>query len=1057
MFEASTILSQPLRSLDEWKQLIFANYQVEENEYLEQLLKLATPDSDTVNGITEQTIDLINKVRAKDKDRDTIESFLHQYSLDTEEGVVLMCLAEALLRIPDANSANSLIKDKLASADWKSYVGQSDSWLVNASAWGLVLTGKFVTLDKDFSDESTNILSKAVSKTGEPVIRAALNQVMKFMGRQFVLGRTIDEALKRGKESWKKGYTHSFDMLGEAAFTQQDAEKYFQAYLDAIKMLGEHDSPKNLLAPSISIKLSALHPRYDVSQKDRVLKEMGAKLETLAETAKSLDVAMSIDAEEADRLEISLELFENLYRSKACEDWEGLGLVVQAYSKRALPVLGWLNQLALDLRKRIPVRLVKGAYWDSEIKWSQIRGLSNYPVFTRKASSDVSYLACANYLFSVLDNLYPQFATHNAQTIASILAIAGNNRDFEFQRLHGMGEALYDVVLEQQKSNNTPVSCRIYAPVGLYNELLPYLVRRLLENGANSSFVHQLVDENISADSLAQHPVEVLKKYPSLANHKIPLPPKMYGENRQNSMGTNLKVTLEREPFLNDLQQHLDKTWNSAPIINGKIMTAEVNAKARYCPYEKTHQIGTSIDANEEQLLQALDIAYKKYSSWRDTPVTIRANCLRKAADLMEQRKMELIAICSREGGKTLEDGIAEVREAIDFLRYYAAQAEKDFAEIILPGPTGQKDSIQLEGRGVFACISPWNFPLAIFTGQIAAALAAGNAVLSKPAGQTTMIGFQAIQIFHEAGIPKEVLHFIPARGSLVGKILLTDNRLSGVAFTGSTDTAVQINQTLAARKDAPIAALIAETGGQNCMIVDSSALPEQVVSDIMGSAFTSAGQRCSALRVAYVQEDIAPRVIDILKGSMKEWQVGDPTLMETDAGPVIDDAARAELQQHIDLMKKDKTLIAEAPDSNIKSQGSFLSPVAFEIDSINDLNSENFGPILHVVKYKSSQLQQVLADINGYGYGLTLGIHSRNEGFARYIADKVKVGNIYINRDMIGAVVGVQPFGGQGLSGTGPKAGGPHYLHRFCTEKTISNNTAAIGGNTTLLALADD
>lgn len=1057
MFNAPEIFSQPPQSLEQWKSVIFSNYQVDENDYLTQLIPLAEASPDDLEYITDHTITLINKVRAKGDERDTVESFLHQYSLDTEEGVVLMCLAEALLRIPDANSANSLIKDKLASADWGAYVGKSDSWLVNASAWGLVLTGKFVTLDKEFSKDSSNILSKTVAKTGEPVIRAALNQVMKFMGRQFVLGRSIEEALKRGKASWKKGYTHSFDMLGEAAFTADDAEKYFQAYKDAINTLGEQKKPEDLLAPSISIKLSALHPRYDVSKQHRVLKELGNKLVELAKTAKAVDVAISIDAEEADRLEISLELFENLYRSEVCKNWCGLGLVVQAYSKRALPVLGWVNQLATDLNKRIPLRLVKGAYWDSEIKWSQQRGLTSYPVFTRKAGSDISYLACARYLFSVVDHIYPQFATHNAQTIANILSIAKDNRDFEFQRLHGMGEALYDEVLKEQQQAGTPVSCRIYAPVGLYNELLPYLVRRLLENGANSSFVHQLVDESIPAEKLAQHPVYLIKSYKSLANDKIPLPPNMYGDRRLNSKGTNLKVDIEREPFMKNLQPFLDNEWHASPIINGKVCENTEARTRRFCPYDNQHSIGTTVDATAEQLMEALEIAYDHYESWRDTAVATRADCLRKAADMMETQQMELIAICAREGGKTLEDGIAEVREAVDFLRYYAEQAEDDFAEIILPGPTGQKDSLKLEGRGVFACISPWNFPLAIFTGQIAAALASGNAVLSKPAGQTSLIGFKAVQILHQAGIPKEVLHFIPARGSLVGKTLLSDNRISGVAFTGSTDTAVQINQTLAARANAPIAALIAETGGQNCMIIDSSALPEQVVSDIMSSAFTSSGQRCSALRIAYVQEEIAPRVLEILTGSLAEWEVGDPTCLSTDSGPVIDKAAKDELQKHIHEMKQNRKCIAQAPMSTLTEKGSFLSPIAFEIDSINDLHKENFGPILHIIRYKSSELNKIIEEINQYGYGLTLGIHSRNEGFAQYIADHVKVGNIYINRDMIGAVVGVQPFGGQGLSGTGPKAGGPFYMHRFCTEKTISNNTAAIGGNTTLLALADE
>ncbi len=1055
MFKASQI-DTINTSLSAWKLAIYDNYQVDENLYLEELIALASPSESEISEITEDTIELIKTVRMETGNRDTIESFLHQYSLDTEEGVVLMCLAEALLRIPDANSANDLIKDKLSSADWSGYLGKSDSWLVNASSWGLVLTGKFVTLDNHFNDQSTNTLNKAISKAGEPVIRAALNQVMKFMGKQFVLGRTIEEALKRGKDDRKKGYTHSFDMLGEAAFTEADALKYLTAYEQAIQQLGQDKKPQHILPPSISIKLSALHPRYQASQKQRVLTELGERLKQLATVAKKLNIAISIDAEEADRLEISLELFEQLFHSEICSDWDGLGIVVQAYSKRALPVLGWIAKLAKQSGRKIPVRLVKGAYWDSEIKWAQQIGQDAYPVFTRKAASDISYIACAKFLFSVSDCIYPQFATHNAQTICSILHLAGKQRNFEFQRLHGMGEALYDAVMKQQKALNTEINCRIYAPVGLYNELLPYLVRRLLENGANSSFVHQLVDEQISPETLAEHPIHFIRSLSSLANQKIPLPPQMYGQDRENSKGINLNAESELRSFYQDYKGYLKNQWHASPIIAGKECQNSASRVEKYCPYNTAIQIGSTVNANLQQILQSLSVAYESYTSWRDTDVSVRADCLRKAANLFEQHRNELMALCTLEAGKTIQDGIDEVREAVDFLRYYAHQAETDLAEITLPGPTGQKDTLQLEGRGVFACISPWNFPLAIFTGQIAAALAAGNAVISKPAGQTTLIGFRAVELLHQAGIPTNVLHFLPCRGSELGSTLLTDRRLSGVAFTGSTDTAVTINQTLAARHDAPIAALVAETGGQNAMIVDSSALPEQVVADVMRSAFTSAGQRCSALRVLYVQDELAPRVVELLQGAMAEWRLGDPAQLQTDSGPVIDEAAKLELQQHIDAFKQSAKLIAESPGSNLK-QGYFLAATAFEINSINDLEKENFGPVLHLIRYQSKNLKSVIKEINQYGYGLTLGIHSRNEGLAKYIANKAQVGNIYINRDMIGAVVGVQPFGGQGLSGTGPKAGGPHYLHRFCTEKTRSNNTAAIGGNTTLLALSDE
>ncbi len=1059
MFKASQILSSEIQkfSLQQWKKAVYQNYQVDETQYLQELIALAAPSSDEVNQITAETVQLIQQVRSKSQQRDTIESFLHQYSLDTEEGVVLMCLAEALLRIPDANSANNLIKDKLSSADWSGYLGKSESWLVNASSWGLVLTGKFVTLDNEFSKKSTSTLNKAISKAGEPVIRGALNQVMKFMGKQFVLGRNIKEALKRGKDDRKKGYTHSFDMLGEAAFTETDALKYLDAYYQAIEQLAADKSSQGSRPASISIKLSALHPRYESAKQARVLKQLGERLGTLAKLAKKLNIAISIDAEEADRLELSLSLFEQLYQSDICEGWEGLGMVVQAYSKRALPVLGWLTALSRETGRKIPVRLVKGAYWDSEIKWAQQTGQSGYPVFTRKAASDISYTACAKFLFSVSDFIFPQFATHNAQTICSILQLAGEQRDFEFQRLHGMGEALYGTVMEQQKAAGKAIHCRIYAPVGLYNELLPYLVRRLLENGANSSFVHQLVDETISPETLAEHPITFIQSLSSLANQKIPLPPKMYGPARINSQGTNLNANVETTPLLQSFEKALKTTWHASPIIAGEVHKNESERQTKYSPSDTGLEIGSTVNANEEQIVKSLTIAHKNHQQWRDTDVAERADCLRKAADLMELNSAELMALCTLEAGKTIQDGIDEIREAVDFLRYYAKQAETDMEAIVLPGPTGQKDTVQLQGRGVFACISPWNFPLAIFTGQIAAALASGNAVITKPAGQTTLVGYRAVQLLHQAGVPNEVLHFVPCRGSQLGKILLTDKRLSGVAFTGSTDTAVIINQTLAARADAPIGTLIAETGGQNAMIVDSSALPEQVVADVMRSAFTSAGQRCSALRLLYIQQELAPRVLELLQGAMAEWQLGNPALLETDSGPVIDSAAKGDLQKHIDEMHKSAKFIAQSPEPPTQIKGYFLAPIAFEINHINDLKQENFGPILHVIRFQSENLNKVIDEINDYGYGLTLGIHSRNEGLAKFVADKAKVGNIYINRDMIGAVVGVQPFGGQGLSGTGPKAGGPFYLHRFCTEKTISNNTAAIGGNTTLLALTDE
>jgi RHH-type proline utilization regulon transcriptional repressor/proline dehydrogenase/delta 1-pyrroline-5-carboxylate dehydrogenase len=1053
MFKASKVLEPQSPSLAELWQAITDNYIVDESNYLEELLTLATPNEQDIQQITERASELVAEVRKHHDAKDGIEAFLQQYSLSTKEGVILMCLAEALLRIPDAEVANNLIKDKIEAAEWKKHLGQSDSWLVNSATWGLMLTGSIVSFKKDPINEEqpTNLLKNLISKCGEPVIRQAMNQAMKLMGKQFVLGRTIDEALKRGAKSVEKGYTHSFDMLGEAAFTMKDARRYFEAYSMAIEAIGKAPKSDKVQPPSISIKLSALHPRYEHGQKDRVMSEMFETVCQLVKQAKALDVAITIDAEEMDRLELSLELFEKIYRSDVCSGWEGFGLVVQAYSKRAMPVLCWLNALAKEVGRRIPLRLVKGAYWDSEIKWSQQAGIAGYPVYTRKAATDVSYLACARYILSTEGSFYPQFATHNAQTVMNILHWAGGRRDFEFQRLHGMGEQLYNLVLEQ----NPGLNVRIYAPVGEHKDLLPYLVRRLLENGANTSFVHRLVDEKTPISDLVTHPCVTLRKYKSLANDRIPLPPHLYGEGRLNSSGTNLHIESHIKPFMAGIERFANTQWHATPIIGGKSVTGE-SIEVR-SPYNTDKRVGTTINASKEQAEEAIALAQKAQPTWNRKGAHYRADLLDKVAELMEANKHELIALCSHEAGKTLQDGIDEVREAVDFCRYYAMKAREDFGSAqTLPGPTGESNEIYLQGRGVFACISPWNFPLAIFTGQVTAALAAGNSVVCKPAGQTTLIAHRAVQLMHQAGIPVDVLHYVPGKGSVIGHLFSTDPRIAGVAFTGSTSTAVGINQALASRSDSPIAPLIAETGGQNAMIVDSSALPEQVVADVIHSAFTSAGQRCSALRVLYLQEEIAPRVLEILEGAMAELVLGDPTQLKTDIGPVIDAAAKAELEGHIHDLKQSGRLIAEAK-LPAHAKGHFVAPVAFKIEHINDLTQEWFGPILHVITYKSKDLDKVIDSINAYGYGLTLGIHSRIETTAKYIDQRVRVGNVYINRNMIGAVVGVQPFGGQGLSGTGPKAGGPRYLHRFATERTRTNNTAAIGGNATLLSLGDN
>jgi RHH-type transcriptional regulator, proline utilization regulon repressor / proline dehydrogenase / delta 1-pyrroline-5-carboxylate dehydrogenase len=1053
MFTASRAieLAKQPQSLSQWMDMISDNYIVDESSYLAELLQLAKQDGSEIAPSAQKAVELVKKIRQSDDAKDGVEAFLQQYSLETKEGVVLMCLAEALLRIPDADVSNKLIKDKLGTADWKQHVGQSDSLLVNASTWGLLLTGGIVGLDAKKDGSPANILNRMINRVGEPVIRTGVNQAMKFMGKQFVLGRTIQEAMKRGLKSETKGFTHSYDMLGEAALTTADAQRYFEAYKQAISQIGEAKKSDKVPTPSISIKLSALHPRYETHNHARVMSELGETLSQLVQHARSLNVPVTIDAEEADRLEISLELFEKVFSSDICADWPYFGLVVQAYSKRALPVLGWLNQLSRDHNRQIPVRLVKGAYWDSEIKWCQQAGTASYPVFTRKSATDVSYIACARFMLENTEAFYPQFATHNAHTVCAILEMHNQLENFEFQRLHGMGEALYNAVLE----SNPGVNCRIYAPVGAHKDLLPYLVRRLLENGANTSFVHKLVDEKVAPESLCKHPIDTLEGFASLANDRIPLPPQIFGESRENSAGCNLHIYSEEKPFMNKVAQFLNNQWHVTPIINGEAISGE--AKTVTNPTDKNKPVGTTVNAGEATILKALDVAHNNFIAWDETPAMQRAAILDKAADLLEANKHELIAICTLEAGKIMEDGIDEVREAIDFCRYYAAQGRQDFgAPLVMPGPTGESNELRLQGRGVFACIAPWNFPLAIFLGQVTAALVAGNTVIAKPAAQTTVVAHRAVELLFEAGLPKGVLQFLPSSGRVIGELLLPDPRIAGVAFTGSTDTAMTINRTLCAR-NAAIAPLIAETGGQNAMIVDSSALPEQVINDVVMSAFKSAGQRCSALRVMYVQEDVADRMLELLKGAMAELTVGDPAQLNTDVGPVIDFSAKEELEAHIETMRAEGKLIYQTEvNADTCVDGSFVAPTAANIESINDLKQEFFGPILHVIRYKSKDLDKVINEINAYGYGLTLGIHSRIEATSEYITKKARVGNVYINRNMIGAAVGVQPFGGQGLSGTGPKAGGPRYLHRFATEQTTTNNTAAVGGNATLLSLGD-
>ena len=1025
---------------------------------VEQLLPQARLDSAAAARVEVMARGLVTAVRAALQASGGMESFLHEYDLSSQEGVLLMCVAEALLRIPDADTADKLIRDKFARGNWEGHLGRSPSLLVNASTWGLLLTGRLVQLDAGAAADATGWLTKLAARSGEPVVRLALRQAMGIMAEQFVMGRTIAAALERSRDEGHAHYRHSFDMLGEAALTAPDAQRYFDIYSQAIATLGAQADPALPLfeRPGISIKLSALHPRYEVAQRQQVLAELVPRVLTLSQQACAVGISVTLDAEEAERLELSLEIFATVFAAPALAGWDGFGLAVQAYQKRAPYVITWLCALARQHAKRIPLRLVKGAYWDSEIKRAQQLGLAGYPVFTRKAATDVSYLACVNRLLAAPDAFFPQFATHNAHTLAYVLQVAGERRDFEFQRLHGMGAALYEQVIGADK---LAVACRVYAPVGSHEDLLPYLVRRLLENGANSSFVNRISDAAVSIDAVVSDPVSALAAVEPKPNPRLPLPVDLYRPQRRNSAGVSV-ASREAWP---QLQRHIEEAqsaalaWSAGPLLAGHLLGAtSYQAYQAYQvadPSDRRRMLGTVSAATGPVVEQALATAANAAPKWALTPVDVRARILEQAADLIEQQRAELMARIIREAGRTIPDALAEVREAADFCRYYAAEARRLFATPIdLPGPTGECNQLEWHGRGVFVCISPWNFPLAIFVGQIAAALAAGNAVIAKPAEQTPLVACCAAQLLLAAGLPPEVLSVLPGPGETIGAQLVADARIAGVAFTGSTATAQAINRTLAARAG-PIVPFIAETGGINAMLADSSALPEQLVGDIIASAFNSAGQRCSALRVLFLQQEIAPRVLELLSGAMAELVVGDPAMLSTDIGPVIDESARAALVAHRAKLERDGKLICAAPLPAGSEHGWYFAPCAYEISSLDWLEGEVFGPILHVIRYPGDQLEQVLAAIERTGYGLTLGIHSRIDTTVRHIQQRLRVGNTYVNRNMIGAVVGVQPFGGEGLSGTGPKAGGPHYLPRFASERTVTVNTAAAGGNAALLA----
>jgi len=970
-----------------------------EPEVLAPLLRDAALDRDLRARVEKRATAMLAELRDA-QGKGWVNQFLQEYRLNTQEGVALLSLAEAFLRVPDPETADSLIADKLGEGDWRAHKGKANSALVNTATWGLVI-GRALTSES----EQASALKRLIARTGEPFVRQGVGAAMRMMGEIFVMGRNIGEAIARMKKRENKGFTASFDMLGEAARTFPDAERYYRSYEDAIRAVGKAAGEGH----SISVKLSALHPRYEVSQYDRCVPSLIEQVEALATLAAGLDIPFTIDAEETERLEMSLDIIEAVAGLPSLKGWDGLGMAIQAYGKRARPTIAWADALGARTGRRIAARLVKGAYWDTEIKRTQEQGLVDYPLFTRKAATDVSYLACAKDMLAA-SNIYPAFATHNALTVATLLEWAGDARDFEFQRLHGMGEGLYESLVREQGYHT-----RIYAPVGGHRDLLAYLVRRLLENGANSSFVHQLADESLTDADLLADPVAKIAAVGGTRHPSIPLPNDLFMPERKNSWGLDLNHRPELERVAEAVARPLE-------------------FKPTPCP------------PADELVTRAL----KGFDDWSRRSVEERAQCLERLADLLERDRDMLMRIAVQEAKKTIPDALAEVREAVDFCRYYAARARADLQPVELPGPTGERNVIRMEGRGAWVCIAPWNFPLAIFLGQVSAALAAGNSVVAKPASQTPEIAAYAVGLAHAAGIPEDALLLAAGRRDL-GQKLMEDVRIAGVAFTGSTATAKTIARTLIADDHRPIIPLIAETGGINAMIVDSTALPEQVVQDVVTSAFRSAGQRCSALRLLVLQEDVAERTLEMLSGAMDSLIVGDPAEPRTDVGPVIDRPSYDRLMGRREAMKDRILKTIAAPEG-----GLYVPPTLIRIDAIEDLTEEWFGPLLHVATWKGGQLAETVRRVNASGFGLTMGLHSRIARAAETVEEVGTVGNLYVNRSMIGAIVGSQPFGGEGQSGTGPKAGGPHYLPRFCTERVTSTDTTSSGGNATLLSLED-
>ena len=1021
---------------------------LEEEELVSKLLHDPALDQNAANTAVRQARDLVRKARSKGRRKGVMESFLEEFGLSNSEGLALMCLAEALLRVPDTDTRDDLIAEKISSGNWDSHQGHSDNWLVNASTWGLMLTGRVIGLPKVASKGPAHLVSSLIRESGEPVIRAAIMQAMRIMGEQFVLGRDIKSAIKRGEKIVRKDQAShfSFDMLGEGARTAKDAERYFDSYRDAISTLLEETDPE--LPPEaksgISVKLSALHPRYEAINEERVMKELYPRIYQLCEHAAIGNINLCLDAEEADRLVISLKLLFRLMSEASLQNWSGLGLALQSYQKRALNVVQIVGEQSRRTNMRLMIRLVKGAYWDTEIKHAQTEGFSNFPVFTTKHGTDVNYLACARELLRLSPSVYPQFATHNAHNLSSIALIAKTEEaeTYEFQRLHGMGDVLYEVA-------DTNVPLRVYAPVGQHRDLLPYLVRRLLENGANTSFVNTFLDSDTPIESVVFDPFTKVATGPR-RHPKIPTPKRLFGASRRNSAGLDLSQKKKQ----NELISAVEKLSATLPIGAGSIVDGKVSDNSNsvtVSPIDFETEVGTLSAASNEDLNRAIANASAFQREWDETPATRRGEILRNVADLLESNSQRLIALMTIEAGKTFTDGVAEVREAVDFCRYYANEAENRFSDPIrLPGPAGETNHLSLHGRGVFACISPWNFPLAIFSGQIAAALLAGNTVIAKPAEQTPLVAYETVRLFHEAGVPVSALQLLLGKGEDIGAKLVEHPLISGVCFTGGTTTARTINQALA-KKDGAIAPLIAETGGLNGLFVDTSALREQVIDDVIVSAFGSAGQRCSALRIAFLPYETSDMLIGGIIGAMTELKIGDPRQVNTDIGPVIDKEAKTQLTNHLTRMRSEAKVLHQitTPES-----GNYFGPALVEINNLDQIEKETFGPVLHILRYDPDDLETVGRQLNDKEFGLTLGIHSRLESFQDKIRRIIRAGNSYINRSMIGAVVGVQPFGGERLSGTGPKAGGPNYLTRFATERTVTVNISAQGGDPELLNL---